>query len=79
MGLSALLDGLIAWDTPCEFEIQVLRAMNGENVEGLSWGAGMSVAARVLKAHGYAEGTYTITQKGKDFLASLPPPPAAEG
>ena len=54
-----------------DYDLQVLRAMNGEEVPGLAWGAAMAVSAAWLKSRGYAEGTYTITQKGKDLLAAI--------
>jgi len=55
----------------CDFEIEVLRVMNGEDAPGMVAGAGMWTACAFLKSCGYAEGHYTITQKGRDFLAGL--------
>ena len=53
------------------FEVDVLRVMNGEDVSDMVAGAAMWVAASVLKGRGLAQGHYTITQKGRDFLAGL--------
>lgn len=58
-----------------QFEIDVLRAMNGETVPGLVGGAAMWTAARYLKGLGYATGFYRITEKGQKFLADRSPSP----
>lgn len=54
-----------------DFELKVLRVLAGESVPDVAGGAGMWSAARWLKSQGYAEGHYTITQKGRDYLAAL--------
>lgn len=54
-----------------DFELSVLRVMAGEDVPGMVAGAAMWAAASWLKGRGYAEGHYTITQKGRDYLAQL--------
>lgn len=56
---------------PDEFEVQILRTLNGEEVPGLVAGAAMWEAARSLRGMGLAQGTYYITQAGKDYLAKL--------
>ena len=43
--------------TLCEFEIDVLRTANGEEIEGMSWGAGMGQALGFLKSAGYVAGS----------------------
>jgi len=53
------------------YDLDTLRVMNGETVPGWVGGAAANVCARWLKARGYAEGYYTITQKGRDYLAGL--------
>lgn len=57
--------------TPNQFEIEVLRILNGEDVPGWTWGAAMAVCCTTLKAMGYARGMYEITQKGREYLARL--------
>ena len=61
------------------FEIDVLRAMNGENPDGLVAGAAMWTAARLLKGHGLAKGFYEITDKGRAFLSELDRPTVPNG
>ena len=63
----------------CEYELKILRVMAGEDVEGVSAGAAMWTAAAWLKGRGYAEGHYSITQKGRDYLKALSPDAPAEG
>jgi len=58
----------------CDYEVSVLRCMNGEDVDGLVAGAAMWVAASRLKGLGYAAGHYHITDKGKACLAALTSP-----
>jgi len=58
-------------DSLTEYDIQVLRELNGEKVEGLCWGAAMSVTCSYLKKLGFAQGTYEITEKGKNYLKEL--------
>lgn len=53
------------------YELDTLRVMNGENVAGWVGGAAANVCASWLKGRGYAEGHYSITQKGRDYLAAL--------
>lgn len=56
---------------PTPMEIEVLRILNGEDVPGWSAGAAMWACAASLVGMGLAEGTYRITQAGKDFLSTL--------
>lgn len=53
------------------FEIETLRVLNGEEVSGYVSGAASVSAASALKHAGLAEGFYTISQKGRDYLAAL--------
>jgi hypothetical protein len=55
---------------PNDMEIEVLRILNGENVPGWTAGAAMWSCAAALVGMGLAEGTYRITQAGKDFLST---------
>lgn len=48
--------------------------LNGEEVEGMVWGAAMAVSASFLKKIGFASGFYDITDKGRDYLKSLDTP-----
>lgn len=55
----------------CEYEMNLLRHCNGEEISGLSWGAAMSVALEYLESDGLIEsrsGSYKITQKGIDKI-----------
>jgi broad specificity phosphatase PhoE len=54
-----------------EIDLAALRTLNGEEVEGIRAGAGLWMAAAWLKSNGYAEGAYSITQRGRDYLARL--------
>lgn len=56
---------------PSELEVEVLRILNGEDVPGWTWGAAMAVCCTSLKAMGYAQGMYEISQNGRDYLARL--------
>jgi hypothetical protein len=60
------------------YELLVLRCLNGEDPPGLVAGAAINVAAAWLKGRGYATGLYEISEKGRDYLRSLPPPPAKD-
>ena len=58
-----------------DYDILVLRELNGENPQGLVWGAGMSVSISFLKNRGYVETRvtpglveYVITDKGRQAL-----------
>ena len=53
---------------PTKLEIEVLRILNGEDLPGWVWGAGMSACCEFLKEMGYAKGLYEISDKGKEFL-----------
>ena len=53
------------------YELDTLRVMAGESVPGWVGGAAANVCASWLKGRGYADGHYTITQKGRDYLAAL--------
>jgi len=62
---------------PTPFEIDLLRDLNGENVEGMSWGAAMGEAVEWLYHNGYLTRDskmsgirYDISEKGKSFLES---------
>ncbi len=55
-----------------EYEVKVLRELNGEKVEGLSWGGAMGAAIEGLKSMKLVEKQgfkYVITDAGKKFLA----------
>jgi hypothetical protein len=54
-----------------QWELDVLRVLNGESVAGFVGGAAANVAASWLKARGYAEGHYYISKKGREYLAGL--------
>lgn len=41
-------------DRMTDFERDILRSLNGEDVPGLSWGAAMGVAVGWLQGAGYA-------------------------
>ena len=54
-----------------EFDRKVLRAVNGEEVEGLRWGAAMSVTIEWLTNMGFTKRiikggavTYVLTERG---------------
>lgn len=51
-------------------EVDALRILNGEDL-GQTGGAWLNACCETLKEMGYAEGSYTITQKGKDFLKEM--------
>ena len=53
------------------WELDVLRVLNGEDVPGFVGGAACNVACSWLKGRGYAQGSYAISQKGRDYLATL--------
>lgn len=57
-----------------QMEVEVLRILNGEDVPGWTWGAGMASVAQSLCSYGYAAGSYHITQAGKDYLAAAVEP-----
>jgi len=59
-----------------DYEIKILRYLNGEEMPDLSWGAAMGAAVEFLAGDGLVtQGpNYFITDKGKAFLASLPAP-----
>ena len=54
-----------------QHEIEVLRILNGETVEGWCAGAAMNACCAYLKNQGLATGQYQITDAGRAFLASL--------
>lgn len=54
-----------------EYDEEVLRILNGEDVPGWSWGAAMGECCEWLKRHGYAKGNYEITEKGRDYLKEI--------
>lgn len=53
-----------------QHEEEVLRILNGETIAGWSSGAAMNACCSWLQAHGYATGSYQITQKGRDYLTA---------
>lgn len=55
----------------CQMEIDVLRVLNGEDVEGMVAGAAMWACATFLKKQGLATGHYEITDAGREYLARL--------
>jgi hypothetical protein len=58
--------------TPIPMEVEVLRILNGEDVEGWTWGAAMSICCENLKGMGFAKGCYDITDKGREYLKNNP-------
>ena len=58
---------------PSEYEIKILRELNGEGDQGLRWGAAMGAAIEFLADDGLVTrgGDIKITQRGKDYLCSL--------
>lgn len=51
------------------FERDVLRSLNGEDVEDMVYGAGFNAACSYLKGRGLVSGIpYRITKKGVEFL-----------
>lgn len=54
-----------------QWELEVLRILNGEDVPGWEAGAAMWACCGYLKSKGYAEGHYTITTKGRALLAAM--------
>lgn len=63
-------------DGPTQFEIDVLRELNGERVEGMCWGAAMGEAVEWLHGSGYISRsmkngalTYEINDAGHALLA----------
>lgn len=59
------------WE-PNQYEVDVLRILNGEDVKGWTWGAAFSFCCESLKAMGLAKGMYEISDKGKKYLKDLP-------
>jgi len=54
-----------------EYERNILRSMNGEDVPGLKWGAAMGAAIEFMRGDGLVAG-YTnikITDKGRAALS----------
>ena len=62
-----------------DYEIKVLRHINGDQVGFLDWGAAMSEAIGFLRGQGFVEKTVKldgsirvlVTEKGKEYLAKL--------
>ena len=52
---------------PTEFDMMVLRAMNGEDVPELNWGAAMSETLGSLVAQGLARRSYSETSVRYDI------------
>ena len=57
-------------DRLCDFDVQVLRELNGEDT-GMVGGAAMWACCTFLKGRGYAAGHYRITEKGRAYLVFL--------
>ncbi len=62
----------------CDYELKVLRELNGENPEGMQWGAALSAALGFLCGSGLARKQimsgyirYVITDAGRAHLAAL--------
>lgn len=51
-----------------EFDVKVLRILNGEDVPEVHGGAGVWASAAYLRNLGLAMGAYEITEMGKEFL-----------
>lgn len=61
-----------------EYDVKILRELNGEPQEGLAWGAAMGVCIEDLYGSGYVaremrDGTltYFLSDKGKAYLDGL--------
>ena len=61
-------------DELTEFELDVLRAANGESVPGLGWGAAMAAAIEYLRERGLVSGysKIEITTAGKAAIGAQP-------
>jgi len=54
------------------FDVEFLSILAGDKISPEpSWGAWMTAAGEWCKGHGYAHGTYHITEKGTDLLRQL--------
>lgn len=55
-----------------DYEVKILRAINGEDVPGLKWGAAMGAALELLREDGLvriaSNGQAKLTDKGRDAL-----------
>lgn len=60
-----------------QYELLILRYLNGESVDNLSWswGAAMGAAVEFLREFGYIKGFFNIiiTNKGKEYLKNVSP------
>jgi hypothetical protein len=61
-----------------DYEITILRMLNGETVDGLLWGAAMSEAIEALFEGGYVTRrgpaiTYVISERGRRLLDGASP------
>jgi len=58
---------------PTDYEIKILRHLNGEQFDDLSWGGAMGACVEFLQGSGYATrgSNVKITDKGKDLLERL--------
>jgi hypothetical protein len=54
-----------------EYDIKILRVLNGEEVEGVIGGAAIWAATSYLRSRGLAAGTYHITEKGREYLRGI--------
>ena len=66
--MTDLIEALESATELCDYDLLILRVLNGEDVPGLMWGAAMSSACGYLKSMGYATGMYEITDKGRAAL-----------
>lgn len=53
------------------YELDILRTLDGREVQGVVSGAAMWQCATSLKRQGFADGFYKITDKGREHLAQL--------
>ncbi len=58
-----------------DYEIKILRYLNGDDMPDLAWGAAMGAAVEFLAGGGLVTRgpNYFITEKGKAFIASISP------
>ncbi len=61
-----------------EFDIDLLRALRGDKIPGLTWGAVMSVSIEWLKGQGYVKHeldgdtlNYVLTDKGLKAISEM--------
>ena len=57
-----------------DYERDIMRHLNGEDVPGLSWGAAMGEALEFLRGDGYVRqraGRYELTDEGRRALDAV--------